>query len=108
MKSGNWGLKVKFMVALLAVGVIPFVVLGIVSHRTAVNALSDQAFKQYESIRDLKKSQIELFFADRMGDVDMLARTPYVVEAVKAMKYAFELEGDAAVSQVQRAGERQV
>ena len=94
MKSGNWGLKVKFIVALLAVGVIPFMVLGFVSHGTAVNALSDQAFNQYKSIRDLKKSQIELFFSDRMGDVDMLAHTPYVIEAIKAMKYAFDLEGD--------------
>jgi methyl-accepting chemotaxis protein len=93
MKSGNWGLKVKFVVALLAVGVIPFVVLGIVSHRTAANALSEQAFNQYKSIRDLKKSQIELFFSDRLGDVDMLARTLYVLDAVKALKHSFDLEG---------------
>jgi len=96
MKYGNWGLKIKFIVALLAVGVIPFLVLGVVSQRTALNGLSARAFNHYKSIRDLKKSQIKLFFSDRLGDVDMLAHTPYVVEAVKAMEKAFDQEGDAS------------
>ena len=93
MKSGKWGLKTKFMVALLAVGVIPFAVQGLVTHQMAVETLTEQAFNHYKSIRDLKKSEIKLFFDNHREDVAMLARTPYVVEAVKALKSSFAQGG---------------
>ena len=89
MKKSIVGLKTKFIMTLLAVGVIPFVVLGMVSHTNAVKALTDQVFNQYKSIGNLKKSQIELFFADCLGDVDMMAHTPYVIDAFKSFRNGF-------------------
>ncbi len=93
MKKSIVGLKAKFIMALLAVGVIPFIVLGIISHTNAVNALTEQAFNQYKSIRNLKKSQMELFFADCLGDVDMMAHTPYIIDAFKSFKNGFLTAG---------------
>ncbi len=89
MKKRIVGLRAKFIMALLTVGVIPFMVLGLVSHTNTVSALTDQAFNQYKSIRNLKKSQIELFFSDRKGDVEMMVHTPYVIDAFKSFSTGF-------------------
>ena len=93
MKKRIVGLRAKFIMALLAVGIIPFMILGAVSHTNTLRALTNQAFNQYKSIRNLKKSQIELFFSDCKRDVEMMARTPGLIDAFKSFKIGFSTGG---------------
>jgi methyl-accepting chemotaxis protein len=96
LKFANMRLGVKFMIAFLAVGIIPFAVIGIVSLRYASDALSDQAFNQLHSIRDVKKNQIQRYFSERLGDAAVLANNPYIKQAFKDLNAAFSSGGESA------------
>ena len=66
---------IKLLVAFLAVGVIPFAVIGIISLIKSSEALSDQAFGQLQAVRGIKKAQTEKFFEERKGDMGVLVET---------------------------------
>ncbi|MCF8083235.1 MAG: hypothetical protein K9M96_09080 [Deltaproteobacteria bacterium] len=73
----NMKLGTKLLVAFLAVGVIPFAVISIISLMESSDALSDAAYGNLSAVRGIKKNQIENFFKERKGDtgvlVDMVA-----------------------------------
>ena len=71
----NMKLGTKLLLAFLAVGVIPFAVIGIMSLMKSSNALSDLAYGQLEGMRGVKKAQIESFFEERQGDMNVLVET---------------------------------
>lgn len=71
----NMKLGTKLMVAFLAVGVIPFAVIGITSLMKSSTALEGQAYGQLEAVRGIKKGQIESYFAERQGDMTVLVET---------------------------------
>ncbi len=107
----NMKLGTKLLLAFLAVGVIPFAVIGFSSLIKASNALSTLAFNQLEGVRGIKKSQIEQFFAEREGDMGVLMETVGALRleafnklnAVQAIKksqiesFFSERKGDAEV-----------
>ena len=95
LKFGNLRLRTKFMIAFLAVGIIPFAVIGIVAMLYASNGLSTQAFNQLQSIRDVKKSQIERYFSERTGDAKVLSNNPFIRRAFKELGAAF-FSGDGS------------
>ena len=68
-------LGTKLIVAFLAVGVIPFATIGIISLTKSSNAISDQAYGQLKGVRGIKKTQIENFFAERQGDMGVMMET---------------------------------
>ncbi|MBU1172266.1 MAG: hypothetical protein KKD44_22135 [Proteobacteria bacterium] len=72
---GNIKLSTKLVLFFLLVGTIPFASIGITSLVKSNNALFQLAFNQIHALRDVKKKQIEGFFAQRQGDLDMLAET---------------------------------
>ncbi len=66
----NWKeftIKKQLIIALLAVGVIPFVIIGVSSYISSSNALTEDAKARMEMARDLKKSQLRTY-------IDMLAQ----------------------------------
>jgi PAS domain S-box-containing protein len=75
----------KLMGAFLAVGLIPFAALAIVSLTKSSSALSKQAFSQLESMREVKQSQIGDLFDGIRGDMNVLLETVKVLR-----KEAFE------------------
>ena len=89
-------LSLKLIITFLAVGIIPFTVIGVVSLFKANDALSDQAFSKLIGIRELKKAQMEDFFGQRKTDMGILME---MVDTLK--KSAFEkLKG---VSEIKKA-----
>jgi methyl-accepting chemotaxis protein len=91
----NWRLKSKFIAALLAVGIIPFAILGGVSQRMTIDGLTRQTFEKYMAVRDLKKHEMTQFYSDRKNDVAILAHTPYVRDALESLSFSFNVEGGA-------------
>ncbi|WP_054698042.1 hypothetical protein, partial [Desulfosarcina cetonica] len=57
----------KLMGAFLAVGLIPFAALAMISLTSSSGALSKQAFSQLESMREVKQSQITDLFTGIRG-----------------------------------------
>jgi methyl-accepting chemotaxis protein len=68
-------LKPKLIAAFLAVGLIPFAIVSILSLNKSSTALEQSSFNQLDGVRGIKKAQIEQFFAERQGDTAVLAET---------------------------------
>ncbi len=68
-------LKPKLLALFLLVGIIPFVVIGLISLNQASTALEKQSFNQLEAVRGIKEAQIKRFFDDRHSDMDVLTNT---------------------------------
>ncbi len=71
----NMSLSAKLIIFFLAVGTIPFAISNLISLPKSSNALNKQAFNQLEGMREVKKAQIEQFFAERQGDMGVLVET---------------------------------
>jgi len=87
-------MKPKLTALFLLVGLIPLALVGWWSSRLATDALMTKSFGQLENVREIKKSQIEKFFAERRGDMGVLLETVktleeeafYKLEAVQGIK----------------------
>ena len=73
-------LKTKLIVSFLIVGIIPLAVGEYLCLKNADEALEEQAMNQLESIRQIKKDDLESFFHERKMDIGILART---IETIK-------------------------
>ncbi len=74
----------KLLIAFLLVGVVPFATVSFIAAWKAGEALSQQSFNQLTAVREMKKTQIERFFAERQGDMGVL------LETVKALQESAE------------------
>ncbi len=83
----NMKLGTKLITAFLAVGILPFAIITVVSLTKSSAALSTQAFNQLEGVREIKKAQITQFFAERKGDMGVILETVVALqdEAKKKM-----------------------
>ncbi|MCP4406250.1 MAG: methyl-accepting chemotaxis protein, partial [Gammaproteobacteria bacterium] len=77
-------LRMKLGTAFLLVGILPAAAIGFFSLNEASESLEKQAFNQLESVRGIKKVQIEKFFDERRGDAGVLVDT---VQAMKALVF---------------------
>ena len=88
--SANLTIRTKLIIVLLALGLIPFVLLGYISLNVSHKALSDQAFTHLISIRDAKKAQIERYFLKIRADISVLANSSHIVAALDGFSSAME------------------
>lgn len=86
-------LSTKLLIAFLAVGLIPFAVIGTIALITAQNALTFNTMSHLESVRDAKKMYIQHFFKTQLGNVRTLAEVGSVVTATEMMAEAFHITG---------------
>ena len=66
-------LKYKMLSSFLGLGLLPALLVSLLSIQISSNSLTSQAYNQLTSIRAIKQSQIESYFAERKGDLDMLS-----------------------------------
>ena len=85
-------LSTKLLVSFLAVGVLPACVIGLLALNKSSNALEEQSYNGLIGMRDVKKAQIESFFAERQGDMGVLVET---VNTLREESFAkLEASGD--------------
>lgn len=89
----NMKLSVKLLVTFLAVGIIPFLVIGITSLMKASEGLSNQAFGQLVSIREVKKAQIQDYFQRNMSNIKVISGNRAVSEALGYFSMTYDEEG---------------
>lgn len=63
----------KLTIIFLAIGILPILLLSAYFTYTTNQSLSNQAFNQLESVRSIKKNQIQAYFNEREGDAVMLS-----------------------------------
>ncbi|WP_432472788.1 methyl-accepting chemotaxis protein [Amphritea sp. HPY] len=65
----------KLLLSFLVLGVVPAVVVGFLCVGQASLDLEEQVFQQLESIREIKKTELEKYFSDRQADMGSILDT---------------------------------
>ncbi|MCK5718509.1 MAG: GAF domain-containing protein, partial [Thiomargarita sp.] len=68
----NLKLKTKLLITAMAIGFIPLLIIGGFSLIESREALLDQAFNHIESIREVKKAQLETYFNQHENNMHVL------------------------------------
>ena len=71
----NLSISKKLITSFLLVGIIPFITLGIATLDSAAKAMEHQSFNHLETVRGIKKTQIEDYFQSTKDDLDILRET---------------------------------
>ena len=69
----NVKFKTKLLIVMLVVGVVPFVLIGIISFKTAGEALQEHIFNALLIEREVKKSEINEYLKNKKREVQLLA-----------------------------------
>jgi len=78
-------LKPKLIALFLIVGILPLVITGWIAAVNARDSLLQKSYDQLEAVREIKKKQIESFFAERKGDAVVFASMPFINEAISTL-----------------------
>ena len=81
---------------ILTIGIalsIFLITISLASYKFLKNAIKVEAFNHLVSARELLKSQIEGYFQDRFGDVDVLSSNPVTGQAFSRLSKAFHASG---------------
>ena len=71
----NVKMKPKLISMFMIIGLIPLVLVAVIASLMTSDSLMDKSFAQLEGVRDVKKAQIENYFAEREGDMGVLVET---------------------------------
>ncbi|MFK8014002.1 MAG: methyl-accepting chemotaxis protein [Gammaproteobacteria bacterium] len=83
-------LKSQLIVTIVGLGLIPLAASSYLNMRTSSRAMMSQAFDQLESVRELKKNEIQKFFSTTQVQSEALASGPFVIEGVLGLSSAFD------------------
>ncbi len=81
-------LSTKLLVAFLAVGIIPFAMMGIFSLKASSNSLSEQAFGKLQAVQNIKQQYIESYLKERIDNMQALSNNTIVRDAFKRLASA--------------------
>ena len=68
-------LKTKLLMTFLVLALIPTLLVGFIASYISSASIEKQVFSQLVAVREIKKSQIENYFAERKGDIEVLSGT---------------------------------
>ena len=74
-------------------GLIPFIVMAVIAYNSSSKALRGQAENNLTAVREIKKNQVQDYFANRENDLITLSANPSVVQATEELINAYELLG---------------
>jgi len=76
------------------IAVITFLtIMGPLTYKTLSPALKNEVLNHLISVREIKKMQIQNFFFERYGDVNVLSKNPLVVQSLPRFSNAFKAGG---------------
>ncbi|CAK0745629.1 methyl-accepting chemotaxis protein [Gammaproteobacteria bacterium] len=93
MNINDIPMRLKLTSLLLLIALIPLVVIAYFSNSRAQDALMRDAYNQLDSVRSIKKTQIEEFFSGNHKDLSIIASTEDTANAIAALDVAFDEEG---------------
>jgi signal transduction histidine kinase len=88
--------RLLLLLGFLLAGLVPVMLVALMAYSSSEEALRRQALLQLESVRDIKRAQVERFFSERVGDAEVMARDPYLADAFSDLCTAFHTEGGSA------------
>jgi len=87
-------IKTLLITGFLISGLIPTLVVSLVSYRTTLKEMKEQVFRQLESVRNIKKEQIHNFFNERIANISTFSENPTCIKAYKEFASVFKQAGD--------------
>ena len=97
-------IRVKLLLTLISVSLIPLLLLGIVMYRSASQGILEQANNQLESVRSIKANQVESYFTSIRKQIETFSENAMVVEAMQQFPEALSTarsEADVSDAQLQ-------
>jgi methyl-accepting chemotaxis protein len=82
-------LRNKLLIAMLAAGLLPLAITTYMVTKRSGEALQQAAFQQLESVREVKKSQVERHFAQLHQQVRELAESTMTIDAFQQLRDGF-------------------
>ncbi len=83
-------LQAKLLILVLAVTLTSIIVISYISISTLQNALESKALQQMVSIREVQKSTLENQFNNYRKQIQTMAQSKYVIEAMKSFEKSFK------------------
>ncbi len=99
-------LKKQLILALTAVGLVPFMVMGITSYINGSSAVSNEAYAKLKIARDLKKGQLEQYLQSVTGAMDALGHSGDTVRLFNELVRMHKEQGVLPTENYHRVTER--
>ena len=82
--------KKQLIISLLLVGIIPFVVISMISFMNTQTAMMKMSYDTLTSARDSKANQITNFFDERIGDISIISKSEDVKNITNDLRILHE------------------
>ena len=89
-------LKVKLIALFLLLGVVPLIVIGLVSYYSSQNEIREEVFKQLEMYSSLSKDTLDSYFEDIFYDAAVIAVTRDIYQSLNVLAEVDYDTGDPA------------
>ena len=89
----NIRIKIRLLISFLAVGVIPFSIIGIISLNESSGVIKDQAFEKLRTVQEIKKAQVEDFYSKCKSDMNVLSENASLPETMDWFVNSFNADG---------------
>jgi len=81
-------LRTRLVLILLLVSLIPLILMSFIGYNSTKTALQNEIMNKLSAVRDIKATQIQTYFQERLMDIAMLARNPSIPEATRRFTQA--------------------
>ena len=78
----RFSLSYKLILIMLLISLIPLAISALLNISSSSGALEESNFNQLSAIKTIKANQIEDFFSERFGDINVLSNTPIIKESL--------------------------
>ena len=82
----NIRMRPKLVALFSLIGLVPMAIVSLFAENRARSALTEKSFAQLETIRQMKKSQIEAYFEERQVDMETLIDTIWALRSEAATR----------------------
>ena len=82
------------LLAFVIVALLPLIVVGVVGLWRAQAALHEAATSKLIAVRDIKATQIESFFDERVKDAHVLAQNPSIVDGMRSLNLVIQSDAN--------------
>ena len=89
----NIRIRNLLMTSFLAIGVIPFALIGVTALFQSSDIISEQAFEKLKVVQEIKRAQVEEYFQKCWSDITVLSRNPTVTLALERFSQTHNADG---------------
>ena len=86
-------IKTKLISVFVAIGLVSVSIVGYLGYHDAQESVKKSTSDLLTALREVKKGQIEGYFSERLGDIEVLSAFPVVTDAIESFEQAYAKSG---------------